>query len=303
MVTARLEDFDRKTRDRRMEVDHYENFPAAGILLPKTLRAPVAVIYHVARTADDIVDEGDFSAEERHARLTDIRAGLEAVANGHPAPVHPMLFAKLASAVSTHGLPLGPFHDLLSAFEQDIDITRYPDWPSLLDYCRRSANPLGRLMLHLFDASSPENLADSDHICTALQLINFLQDVGADAARGRIYLPLCDLDRFGVTAQHMERRICDDAFRALMHYEVNRVHAMMVGGAALALRMPGRFGLELCSMVHGGLRALEKIEHADYDVFRKRPALAGLDWIVIGVRSLAMWLRGRVGVQLRSVES
>jgi squalene synthase HpnC len=286
-----------------MEVDHYESFPAASILLPKPLRAPVAVIYHVVRTADDIVDEGNFSAAERHVRLTDIRAGLDAVANGHPAPVHPTLFAKLASTVSTHGLPLGPFSDLLSAFEQDIDTTRYADWPSLMDYCRRSANPLGRLMMHLFDASTPENLADSDDICTALQLINFLQDVGADARRGRIYLPLCDLDRFGVTEQHMDRRICDDAFRALMRDEVNRVHTMMVGGAALALRMPGRVGLELCSVVHGGLRVLEKIEQADYDVFRKRPALAGLDWLVIGVRSLAMWLRGRVGVQLRSVES
>jgi squalene synthase HpnC len=286
-----------------MEVDHYENFPAASILLPKPLRAPVAVIYHVVRTADDIVDEGDFSAAERHAGLTDIRAGLDAVGNGHPAPVHPTLFAKLASSVATYGLPLGPFHDLLSAFEQDIDTTRYADWPSLMDYCRRSANPLGRLMMHLFDASTPENLADSDSICTALQLINFLQDVGADAGRGRIYLPLCDLDRFGVTEQHMDQQICDDAFRALMRHEVDRVHTMMAGSATLALRMPGRFGLELCSVVHGGLRVLEKIEQADYDVFRKRPALAGLDWIVIGVRSLAMWLRGRVGVQLRSVES
>jgi squalene synthase HpnC len=286
-----------------MEVDHYENFPAASILPPKPLRAPVAVIYHIARTADDIVDEGDFSAAERHARLSDLSAGLAAVANGQPAPVHPTLFAKLASAVSTHDLPLAPFHDLLSAFAQDIDTTRYADWPSLMDYCRRSANPRGRLMMHLFDAATPGNLADSDDICTALQLINFLQDVGADAGRGRIYLPLCDLDRFGVTGQHMGQRICDDAFRALMRCDVARVHSMMMSGAALALRMPGRFGLELCSVVHGGLRVLEKIEQADYDVFRKRPALAGLDWVVIGVRSLAMWLRGRVGVQLRSVES
>jgi squalene synthase HpnC len=289
--------------DRLMEVDHYENFPVASILLPKQLRAPVGVIYHVARTADDIADEGVFDPAERHARLADFRAGLDAVAAGEPAPVHPMLFEKLAGTVAQYGLPLGPFYDLVSAFDQDIDTTRYADWPALMDYCRRSANPVGRLMLHLFDASTPENLADSDAICTALQLINFWQDVGIDWKKSRIYLPLCDLERFGVTERHIDEQICDDAWRALMRHEVDHVRAMIVSGAPLAVRMPGRFGLELCSVVHGGLRILEKIEQADYDVFRKRPVLKGPDWVVIGVRSLAMRLRGRVGVQLRSVES
>src|ERR1700733_5191151 len=206
-----------------MEVDHYENFPVASILLPKRLRAPVGVIYHVARTADDIADEGVFDPAEPPPRRADFRAGLDAVAAGQPAPVHPMLFEKLAGTAAQYGLPLGPFYDLVSAFDQDIDTTRYADWPALMDYCRRSANPVGRLMMHLFDAATPGNLADSDDICTALQLINFLQDVGADAGRGRIYLPLCDLDRFGVTGQHMGQRICDDAFRALMRCEVARV--------------------------------------------------------------------------------
>jgi squalene synthase HpnC len=289
--------------DGHMEVDHYENFPVASILLPKRLRAPVGVIYHVARTADDIADEGVFDPAERHARLADFRTGLDAVAAAQPAPVHPMLFEKLAGTVAQYGLPLGPFYDLVSAFDQDIDTSRYADWPALMDYCRRSANPVGRLMLHLFDASTPENLADSDAICTALQLINFWQDVGIDWKKNRIYMPLCDLERFGVTERHIDEQICDDAWRALMRHEVDHARAMIVGGASLAVRMPGRFGLELCCVVHGGLRILEKIEQADYDVFRKRPVLEVPDWAVIGVRSLAMRLRGRVGVQLRSVES
>jgi squalene synthase HpnC len=286
-----------------MEVDHYENFPVASILLPKHLRAPVGVIYHVARTADDFADEGDFSPADRHARLADFRAGLDAVAAGLPAPVHPMLFEKLAGVAAKHGLPLGPFYDLVSAFDQDIDTTRYADWPSLMDYCRRSANPVGRLMLQLVGGTTPQNFADSDAICSALQLINFWQDVGIDWKKQRIYLPLCDLARFGVSERHIDQQICDDAFRALMRYEVNRARAMIVGGAALGLRLPGRFGLELCSVVQGGLRILEKIELAGYDVFRKRPVLNGADWVVIGARTLAMRLRGWVGMPLCSVES
>jgi squalene synthase HpnC len=285
-----------------MEVDHYENFPVASVLLPKPLRAPVGVIYHVARTADDIADEGDFSPAERHVRLADFRSGLDAVAQHTAAPVHPALFEKLGGVVAQYGLPLGPFYDLVSAFDQDIDTVRYADWPALMDYCRRSANPVGRLMLHLFNATTPENLADSDAICTALQLINFWQDVEIDWRKGRIYLPLADLARFNVTERHIAEQICDDAWRALMRHEVEHARAMIVGGAALARRMPGRFGLELCSVVHGGLRILEKIEQADYDVFRRRPVLGGFDWAVIGVRALAMRLRGRVGGQMHSVE-
>jgi len=289
--------------DPFMEVDHYENFPVASVLLPKRLRAPVGVIYHVARTADDIADEGVFDPTERHARLADFRTGLDAVAAGHPAPVHPMLFEKLAGVVAEYGLPLTPFYDLVSAFDQDIETTRYADWPALMDYCRRSANPVGRLMLHLVNASTSENLADSDAICTALQIINFWQDVGIDWKKGRIYSPLCDLERFKVTELHIDQQICDNAWRALMRHGVDHARSMIIGGAPLAVRLPGRFGLELCSVVQGGLRILEKIEQADYDVFRKRPVLNSLDWAVIGVRALAMRLRGRLGMQLRSVVS
>ncbi|PLZ04146.1 squalene synthase HpnC [Burkholderia sp. WAC0059] len=285
-----------------MEVDHYENFPVARVLMPKALRAAVSAIYQFARTADDVADEGDWSPAERHARLADLRAGLEAVAAGRPAPVHPMLFAKLADVAAVHRLPLELFHDLVEAFDQDIDTLRYADWPALLDYCRRSANPVGRLMLHLIDAATPENCADSDAICTALQLISFWQDVEADWEKGRIYLPHADRERFNVTEVQIAAGVVDDSWRALMRHEVAQARAMMVSGAPLALRIPGRFGLELCSVVHGGLRVLERIERAGYDVFRHRPTFKARDWIVVALRTAGMWLSRRVSVRVASIE-
>lgn len=288
-----------------MEVDHHdhhENFPAAGVLLPKALRAPVGVIYRVARTADDIADEGDWSPAERHTRLADFRAGLDAVAAGHAAPVHPLLFDKLAGVVAQYKLPLQPFYDLVSAFDQDIDTPRYAEWPALLDYCRRSANPVGHLMLHLSDAATPQNLADSDAICTALQLITFWQDVAGDWKKGRVYLPQADLARFNVTEAQIAQGIVDDAWRALMAHEVAHARAMIVSGAPLALRLPGRFGLGLSTVVHGALRILERIEKAGYDVFRRRPTLGAFDWCVVATRTLAMRLSRRVCVRAPSIE-
>ncbi|QNB14597.1 squalene synthase HpnC [Paraburkholderia tropica] len=286
-----------------MEPDHYDEFPVAKLLLPKALRAPVGVIYHVARALDDIADEGDWLPEERHSRLADFRDGLDAVAEGRPAPVHPMLFARLADVVRRCRLPLQPFYDLVSAFDQDIDTTRYADRLTLLDFCHRSANPVGHLMLQLIDEASPANLADSDSICTALQLITFLQDVPADWQRGRVYLPQAERERFNVTEAQIAAGVVDDAWRALMRHEVNEARALMLSGAPLALRVPGRFGLELCSVVHGGLRVLELIERADYDIFRVRPALRASDWAVVLMRTAAMWLSRRVGVRAPSIES
>jgi squalene synthase HpnC len=286
-----------------MEPDHYDEFPVAKLLLPKALRAPVGVIYHVARALDDIADEGDWLPEERHSRLADFRDGLDAVAEGRAAPVHPMLFARLADVVRRCRLPLQPFYDLVSAFDQDIDTTRYADRLTLLDFCHRSANPVGHLMLQLIDEASPANLADSDSICTALQLITFLQDVPADWQRGRVYLPQAERERFNVTEAQIAAGVVDDAWRALMRHEVNEARGLMLSGAPLALRVPGRFGLELCSVVHGGLRVLELIERADYDIFRVRPALRASDWAVVLMRTAAMWLSRRVGVRAPSIES
>jgi squalene synthase HpnC len=178
--------------------------------------------------------------------------------------------------------------DLLSAFKQDVTVTRYQDFSALLDYCRRSANPVGRLMLHLYGAVTAENLRDSDAICSALQLINFWQDVAVDWDKARVYLPQEDLLRSHVSEAQIAVGLRDGAWRRLMAFEVDRARALLLSGAPLALRLPGRIGWELRLVVQGGLRILEKIEAVDYDVFRRRPELTRVDWLRLLWRSLWM---------------
>ena len=250
-----------------MPVAHYENFPVASLLLPARLRAPVEVIYRFARGADDIADEGDDAPATRLAKLEAQRARIERIAR-------------------EHGLPRAPFADLLDAFSQDVVKTRYADYPELLDYCRRSANPVGRLLLHLFKRTSETDLRQSDAVCSALQLINFWQDVAVDYAKGRIYLPQDDMARHGVTEAQLAAARCDDAWRALMTFQVQRTRALMLSGAPLGRSLPGRIGLEIRATVQGGLRILEKIERAGYDVFRRRPVLRWFDWPVLAARAL-----------------
>ncbi|OLL31927.1 squalene synthase HpnC [Burkholderia sp. SRS-W-2-2016] len=285
-----------------MDVDQYENFPIASVLLPKALRAPIGIIYQVVRTAADIAHEGESNAAERHARLADFRAGLDAVAQRRAAPVHALMFGKLAGVIAQYKLPLKPFYDLLDGCAQDIDTGRYEDRAALIDYCRRSAHPVGHLMLHLIGAATPQNLADADAICTASQLISFWLEVADDWQREHVYLPQTDMRRFGVTEAHIAKGLADDAWRALMAHEVAFVRATLVRGAPLALRMPGRLGIELSGAVHAGLRFLERIERADYDVFRARPVLTPFDWCVVAARTVAMQLSRRVGVAARSIE-
>lgn len=261
-----------------MSVAHYENFPVASVLLPAPLRAPVAVIYRFARSADDIADEGDDTPRQRLQKLDDCRRQLAA-------PSAP-LFHDVARVVREYGLPLQPFRDLLDAFAQDVTQTRYPNYPELLDYCRRSANPVGRLLLHLFKRTSETQLRQSDAICTALQLINFWQDVAIDYARGRVYLPLDEMASHGVTEQHLTEARCDASWRALLSFQVQRTRALMLSGAPLGRALPGRLGLEIRATIQGGLRILEKIEHAGHDVFRRRPLLRWFDWPLIAARAL-----------------
>lgn len=277
-----------------MPVDHYENFPVASILLPRRLVPAVEAIYAFARSADDIADEGDAAPAERLALLASYEAALDAIERCEPT-TNPM-FARLAAALARHALPLQPLRDLLSAFRQDVVTTRYADYSSLLDYCRRSANPVGRLMLGLYGAAGEASLRESDAICTALQLINFWQDVGIDIGKGRIYLPQEDLRRFGVSEEQIAAARTNPAWRALMRFEVDRARALMLEGAPLATRLPGRFGWELRLVVQGGLRILEAIEKADYDVFRRRPRLKRLDWMVLLWRAVRMSLaKARIG--------
>ena len=269
-----------------MPVEHYENFPVASILLPRRLVPAVEAVYAFARGADDVADEGDASPAERLAGLAEYEAALDDIAAGRT-PARPM-FARLGEMVAAHGLPLQPLRDLLSAFRQDVVTTRYPDYGLLLDYCRRSANPVGRLMLALYGVGGERNLRESDAICSALQLINFWQDVGVDIGKGRIYLPQEDLARFGVLDTDIASGIDTPAWRALMAFEVERARALMLSGAPLATRLPGRIGWELRFVVQGGLRILERIEGAGYDVFRRRPVVGKLDYLLMLGRALRM---------------
>lgn len=269
-----------------MAVDHYENFPVASILLPARLRPAVEIIYAFARSADDLADEGDASADERLSALTAYEDGLDQIqAASTPKTA---LFRQLAKVIADYQLPLQPFRDLLSAFKQDVITTRYTDFPALQEYCRRSANPVGTLMLHLYGAACQDNLRDSDNICSALQLINFWQDVAVDIQKERIYLPLSDMQRFAVTADHITHQRIDNAWRKLMQFEVARARNMLLSGAPLALRLPGRIGWELRLVVQGGLRILECIEAVDYDVFQRRPKLGKSDWILLIWRAINM---------------
>jgi squalene synthase HpnC len=269
-----------------MPVDHYENFPVASFLLPKRLVPAVEAIYAFARSADDLADEGDATPAQRLAALGAYETALDGIARGE-APHDPM-FARLAGVIAQYALPLTPFRDLLSAFKQDVGTTRYAGFDALLDYCRRSANPVGLLMLSLYEAANAANVADSDAICSALQLINFLQDVAIDRQKDRIYIPMDDLARFGVAAAQLDASEADSRWRSLMAFEVTRARALMLQGAPLAKRLPGRIGWELRLVVQGGLRILEAIEAVDYDVFRRRPQLGGYDWVVIAWRALRM---------------
>lgn len=268
-----------------MPVDHYENFPVASWLLPARLRRPVVAIYRFARDADDIADEGLATPRQRLDQLAARRAQLDDMAAGRP-PRTPE-FAALAQVIERWDLPLQPFYDLLDAFAQDVVKQRYACFAELLDYCRRSADPVGRLLLHLYQAASADNLRRSDAICTGLQLINFWQDVAVDWRKGRVYLPQDELRRFGVTESQIAHGRWDAGWAALMDFQIDRARAMMLQGSGLASALPRRIGLELAMIVHGGLRILEKLQRARGDVFQARPVLVGADWPLLLWRALS----------------
>ena len=263
---------------------HYENFPVASPLLPPELRAPVRVIYAFARSADDLADEGDAIASERIAALNAYERELDHIDAGRT--TNSELFQQLALTLKEHHLNTQLLRDLLSAFRQDVVKTRYASFDELLDYCSRSANPVGRIMLALSDQYSPDLLEQSDAICSALQLINFWQDVAIDSEKSRIYIPQEDLAKFNVSEESIAEGKADHRWRALMHYQVNRARSLMIKGAPLASQVGGRLGWELRFIVHGGLRILEKIEAVNYDVFTRRPTLKKYDWLLLGWRAL-----------------
>jgi len=279
-----------------MSVDHYENFPVASVLVPPHLRPAIEAIYRFARGADDIADEGDASDMERLAGLAAYGVQLRRVAAGEEPVAEPegRMFAHLGRVIRDHALPVALFEDLLDAFSQDVVKKRYADYAELADYCRRSANPVGRLLLALYRQDDAQSLQRSDAICTSLQLINFWQDVAVDLKKGRVYIPRDTLVQSDFHAPDEIPVACDARLRKALAHELARARALMFSGAPLARSLPGRIGWELALVVQGGLRIIEKIERIDYDVFAQRPVLTKPDWLIMAWRAMRLRFGGSV---------
>ncbi|MCO6411256.1 MAG: squalene synthase HpnC [Thiogranum sp.] len=269
---------------RNIVRSHYENFPVASLLLPRRLRDPIAAIYAFARTADDITDEGDASAQQRLQRLAEMEAALMAAADGAPPPS--LLYVALADSIARHRLPPVLLRQLLSAFRQDIEKKRYGNFGELMDYCKRSANPVGRLLLHLLRRSGEREAGLSDAVCSALQLTNFLQDIAQDyRENGRIYIPQDEMQRFGVSEQDIADQRNSPRLAQLMQFQVQRATRLLRAGSPLGREIGGRFGLELRAVVLGAARVLEKL-HSQQDAFA-RPRLGRLERTRILLGALA----------------
>lgn len=259
------------------------------MLCPAHLRPAVAAIYHFARTADDLADEGGATAAQRLADLSAYRQDLNAVlVKQAPGPRWPGVFTALARQARAFSLPPQLLHDLLDAFEQDVRNPPYPDRTALLGYCRRSANPVGRLLLHLYGIHDARSLQQSDAICSALQLINFWQDLSVDGPRGRCYVPQLDRQARGVTAIDLAQCRDSPQARLLVRSLVDWSESLMQQGAPLALRVPGRAGWELRLVVQGGLRILEKIRQMDHAALTQRPRIGRIDAAVMLWRAAGM---------------
>lgn len=265
-------------------VDHYENFPVASVLLPARLRRPVALIYRFARESDDFADEGKLPDAERLALLAGFSRELQRIERGEP-PAIPW-FADLAAIIREHGLPINLFHDLLSAFAQDVTRKRYADYAEVLDYCRRSANPIGRLLLVLYGAATERNLQYSDAICSSLQLINFWQDVAIDWQKDRVYFPQNEMQREGITEAQIAAGDSGGRWPQFMDFQVRRTRDLLYSGRSLGRVLEGRIGLEMRMIIAGGDRILEKISAVHGDVYRHRPVLTKPDWALMLFRSL-----------------
>lgn len=281
----------------RMARRHYENFPVASLLLPARMRPHIAAIYAFARRADDFADEPGIPDAERIRLLAGWRARLRAAA-ATPAPAHApadgddLIFRALRATVTRHALPLSLFEDLLSAFEQDVSTTRYPSWDHVLDYCRRSANPVGRLVLRVAGYTDPRLDDASDAVCTALQLTNFWQDLGRDWDGGRLYVPLADLDRFGAREADLADRRMTDQWRAVLAAVAERTRGLFLAGRAVCDGVTGRLRWELRLTWLGGRRVLDKVERARRVSFDRRPTLGIRDLPPI-VREAVLWPRTR----------
>ena len=257
---------------------HDENFPVASLLLPKEKRPSVAAVYAFARSADDFADEARYRGRSLEL-LKEWRAALwncTSNHNGHPLAGHP-IFLALADTIQRRRLPVQLLDDLLTAFTLDVTKRRYADWQELLDYCRHSANPVGRLVLAIFGYSDPELCALSDRICTGLQLANHWQDLRIDLAKDLLYIPKTLMDQFGVSETALKRVQAEgptDEFRSLMEELVDRADALFQEGEPLVAKVSGRLRLELKLTVLGGRAILQQIRASNYDLFRHRPVVS-----------------------------
>jgi len=276
----------------RLARDHYENFPVASWLLPRRMRPHIAAIYAFARGADDVADEGDRPAAERLRQLDAWGAHLDTAAAGGPLPQdsHEPVFTALAATIRSCRLPVTLLEDLLSAFRQDVTTTRYATWTEVIDYCRRSANPVGRLVLRVAGYDDARLDERSDAICTALQLTNFWQDLERDYLKGRIYVPRELTKPRGAEEADLARRRLTPAWREALRDAGARTRALFVTGRPLCGAVRGRLRWELRATWLGGTRILEKLERAEYDVFAERPALRAADAPVLLWR-MARWAR------------
>ncbi|VAW65152.1 Squalene synthase [hydrothermal vent metagenome] len=264
--------------------NHYENFPVASWLLPKTMRLPTAAIYAFARLADDIADEGDLSDEQRFRELDQLNLQIKQMFNGETS--EEPIFIALSDCVQSFNLPQQLFEDLIDAFKQDINKKRYTDFAELMQYCRRSANPVGRLMLHLYGQTDRKSLGQSDAVCSALQLINFYQDLSQDYKElGRIYIPQDEMLAAGVNENHFERQLSNGPMLTLMRKQYQRAHKLLQSGAPLGKTLKGRFGFEIRLIIAGGSRILLKLDKQTDDVF-SRPRLNFNDWLWVFWKAL-----------------
>lgn len=267
-----------------LATQHYENFPVASVLLPMRFRRPIALIYSFARQADDFADEGDLTAAQRLALLDSFKQELDRISTGKT-PETPF-FVALQAMIQSHHLPLQPFYDLLDAFSQDVVKSRYENFAEVMDYCRRSANPIGRLLLHLYGEASPRHLVWSDAICSALQIINFLQDVAIDYRKDRIYFPQDEMHNYQIDEQQIANGDSNGAWPAFMEFEIDRAQRLLQSGAPLGVALPGRIGLEMRSIIAGGERILHKLQRSHGDMFKHRPVLKPWDWAYILYRAV-----------------
>jgi phytoene synthase len=267
----------------RLTRDHYENFPVASFLVPREKRPHVCAIYSFARIADDYADEPGLTPAERVDSIAEWEEQLIDSYRGHAH--HPVLVA-LRETVDRFEIPVDLFQNLLRAFRSDVTTHRYESFEDVLEYCENSANPIGRLMLLLFNYRSESTMEFSDSICTALQLTNFWQDVTVDLKKDRVYIPLTDIREFGYSEEELVDLQCSQAFKDLMCFQVERTEQMFQDGKPLLSEVGSDLRMELKLTWKGGMRILKKIERQDYDVLTLRPSLSWLDKTSILTSSL-----------------